>query len=125
MATDEQAPPGRLTDRETASDLKAAVGARRELGPEMEDEVLEAFLARVEQRVDARVAQHSGSKPIAKSKRGEIESPVHVVGGSLVLSIPSLAIAGDVAGALGLVLVVAALIALNTLYFVDRWVRMG
>jgi hypothetical protein len=47
------------------------------------------------------------------------------VGGSLVLSIPSLAIAGDVAGALGLVLVVAALIALNTLYFVDRWVRMG
>ena len=40
-AHDEQEEPRTMTDRETMSDLKAAVGARRELGPEMEDEVLE------------------------------------------------------------------------------------
>jgi hypothetical protein len=123
--TDEQVSPRRIADQEIASDLKAAVGARRELGPEMEDEVLEAFLARVEERVDARVARQSGSRPIANSKRADIESPVVVVAGSLVLTVPSLAIAGDIAGALGLVLVVTALIALNLLYFIDRWVRIS
>ena len=125
--SDEQEEPRAMTDRETLSDLKAAVGARRELGPEMEDEVLETFLARVEARVNGLIASQSGSKPVAKSKDkgAQIESPVIVVGGSLVLSIPSLAIAGDIGGALGLFLVVGALVALNLLYFIDRWVRMG
>ncbi|HEX6510340.1 MAG TPA: hypothetical protein VF221_22140 [Chloroflexota bacterium] len=125
MTTDEPESSRKLTDHEVVSDLKASVGARRELGPEMEDEVLEAFLARVEERLGVRAAERSGSKPVAKSKRSEIESPVTVVGASLILSIPSLAIAGDVAGSLGLVLVVVALIAIDTLYFIDRWVRMG
>ncbi len=123
--SDEQEAPRKITDHETVADLKAAVGARRELGPEMEDEVLETFLARVEARVGAHVAPRSGSKPVARPKVTEIESPIVVVGASLVLTIPSLAIAGDVAGTFGLLLVVVALIGLNLLYFIDRWVRMG
>jgi hypothetical protein len=123
--TDEQESPRRFTDGETVSDLKAAVGARRELGPEMEDQVLETFLARVEERVGIRAAERSGSRPIARAKGTEIESPVKVVGGSMALAIPSLAIAGDVAGGLGLIVVVIGLIAVNLLYFIDRWVRIG
>ena len=125
MPADDQPYRRALADRETMSELKAAVGARRELGPELEDEVLAAFLARVEQRVGERTAAPAGSHEVTRSKPAEIETPLHVVGGSLILSIPALAIAGDVAGALGLVLVVVALIAINTLYFVDRWVRIN
>jgi len=47
-------------------DLQAALGARRELGPEYEDAVLDSFLERVdksiEARVDARVAERGGDR---------------------------------------------------------------
>ena len=47
----------------TRDDLTAAVGARRELGSDYEDAVLDAFLARLDrqmqERVDATVAQRS------------------------------------------------------------------
>ncbi|HEY9378264.1 MAG TPA: hypothetical protein VIQ02_14365, partial [Jiangellaceae bacterium] len=47
----------------TRDDLTAAVGARRELGPDYEDAVLDSFLARlnrqVQERVDATVAERS------------------------------------------------------------------
>lgn len=125
MSTQESVSSRSLSDPETVSDLGAAVAARRELGPEMEDEVLESFLARIEERVGLRAAQPADTRPSAKSKKAEIESPVAVVGGSLILTIPSLAIAGDVAGSMGLVLVVVALIAIDMLYFIDRWVRIG
>lgn len=125
MAREDEAPSHRLSDHETVSDLKAAVGARRELGAEMEDDVLETFLARVEQRLGTRVPKQMEAPPAAKASRAQVESPIPVVGSSLVLGIPSLAIAGDVAGTVGLILVVAALIAINLLYFIDRWVRMG
>ena len=41
-----------LAHRSMVSDLKASVLARRELDPELEDEVLEAFLTRLEARVE-------------------------------------------------------------------------
>ncbi|MFN8557302.1 MAG: hypothetical protein U0531_08115 [Dehalococcoidia bacterium] len=48
-------------DTATRDDLRAALRARGELGPELEAEVVEAFLARVEramdERVDARVRE--------------------------------------------------------------------
>jgi hypothetical protein len=47
----------------TRDDLTAAVGARRELGPDYEDAVLDGFLARLDrqmqERVDATVAERS------------------------------------------------------------------
>jgi hypothetical protein len=47
----------------TRDDLTAAVGARRELGPDYEDAVLDSFLARLDrqmqERVDAAVAERS------------------------------------------------------------------
>jgi hypothetical protein len=107
-------------------DLKATVHTHRELGADLEDYVLEAFLARIEQRVDARVAQQSGSKKIAKPKRTvHGESPMKVMGGTLALSIPLCGIAGDVAGGKGLIVVMASVMIINVLYFIDRWVQMS
>jgi len=64
--------PGRLYPGEvpedtgsTRDDLTAAVGARRELGPDYEDAVLDGFLARLDrqmqERVDATVADRLSS----------------------------------------------------------------
>jgi hypothetical protein len=122
----EQRKPNSLADRDVLMDLKATVDTHRELGADLEDYVLEAFLARIEQRVDARVAQQSGSKKIAKPKRNVTsESPMKVMGGTLALSIPLSAIAGSVAEGKGLLVVMATVVIINVLYFIDRWVQMG
>jgi len=70
-----------------SSDLKASVGARRELGPELEDQVLEAFLARVQGQIDVRVAQQvAGSRPVKLPPSGPLSrlssSPVTLATGS-------------------------------------------
>lgn len=45
-----------MTDREPRrEDLQAALGARRELGPDYEDAVLDSFLERMDRSIDARV----------------------------------------------------------------------
>ena len=97
------------------------MGARRELGAEIEDQVVEAFLARVEQRinlqVDRRVAQTSGATP-----RGQGTKPVGVelVAAPLALAIPLVAIAGGTVGVWGVIAVMAAVALIVTLTFVDR-----
>jgi hypothetical protein len=59
------------TPSPTRDDLTAAVGARRELGPDYEDAVLDGFLARLDrqmqERVDATVAERFSSG----ERRGE------------------------------------------------------
>ncbi|HET9566085.1 MAG TPA: hypothetical protein VFP27_16675, partial [Mycobacterium sp.] len=57
----------------TRDDLTAAVGARRELGPDYEDAVLDGFLARLDrqmqERVDATVAERSRRATPAQGER--------------------------------------------------------
>jgi hypothetical protein len=50
---------------------------------------------------------------------------IRVIGGTFALAIPLLAIASDVAQSLGVLLVMCAVVAVNLLYFIDRWVRMN
>src|SRR5207248_7286110 len=115
----DQPQPRQIGDRELATDLKAAVAARRELTPELEDQVIEAFLARIERRVDERVAQQvASSRTGPKQMRGE-PVDIGVIAGSFALSIPLIAIAGGIAGGVGIVVVLVALVAVNLLYFID------
>jgi hypothetical protein len=57
-------------------DVTAAIGARTELGPESEREVVEAFLDRVgtaiDARVDQRLAEQRAQPPAPASGRGAI-----------------------------------------------------
>ncbi|MFI6732951.1 hypothetical protein ACIBI9_08460 [Nonomuraea sp. NPDC050451] len=52
----------------TGDELKAAVSARRDLGPEFEDAVVESFLDKmgqeVDRRVDERIAQRESKGPV-------------------------------------------------------------
>ena len=103
---------------ETRKDLQAAVEARRELGPEMEDQVLEAFLARIEGRVQAQIAeQRATAKPIRK--RGKY-NPTEIVGTTFGVAVPLMIIAAIFAGAVGVVAVVALVVVVNLLYILDN-----
>ena len=111
----------RVANRETVTDLKATVAARRELGPEMEDQLLESFLARIEQRVDQQVAQRpSGSTPVSGHRHSSNINPAAVVAPSLALAIPLIAIAGAAGGAVGVVAVMATVLIINVLFFVTQ-----
>jgi Flp pilus assembly protein TadB len=117
----------RLTGREVATDLKASVAARRELGDELEDHVLESFLARVQQRIDLQVREQvqqqlarSADQPRAlregSGRTHGAPSPL-VVPAALGIAIPLVAIAGSIARGFGVLVVMVGVLAVLALYF--------
>jgi hypothetical protein len=90
-------------DSETRRDLEATVGARRELGAEHEDVLIQGFLERLERRVGpVRADPHD-----LKRRR---DHQKELILGGMGISIPLLAIAGGIAGLPGIIAVCAALI---------------
>ena len=89
----------------TREEAQAALEARRELGVEYEDHVVDALVDKIEQRLEAR-------RPPARTPMPAIVIP------SLALSIPLIAIAGGTAGAPGVALVCLAIVLVN--YFAAR-----
>jgi hypothetical protein len=92
-------------------ELRAAIEARRELGADLEPQVVDAFLERIERRLDERVRDRMPAK-----QRSEHELALAIV--SLGVSIPLIAIAGGTAGLAGVIAVCLALVLLN--YFFRR-----
>jgi hypothetical protein len=89
---------GELIRRDEA---EAALEARRELGPAYEDEVVDALVDKIEQRLaERRPARREGAI-------------TPLVLGSLGLSIPLIAIAGGVAGLAGVIAVCFAIVLVN------------
>jgi len=100
-------------------DLRAALGARRELGPEYEDAVLDSFLERVdksiEARVDARVAERAGDRGRVARRQSQGGPDSGLVLGivSLGTGIPITASAGGTAEVRGLVVAWAGISVVN------------
>jgi hypothetical protein len=76
-------------------ELAAAVEARRELGQELEPQVIEGFLEKVERAIDARVEERVRERLPAKPDRNRQQE---LALGSLAISIPLIALAGIFAG---------------------------
>jgi hypothetical protein len=119
-------PSDPATRREVGIDLKAAMAARRELGEEMEDHVVESFLARIEQYIDARVAerlaQNSGARPArSEGTAGKYEAAL-VVASGLVLAIPLIAVSGA-NGSNEAVPIMGIILVIDWLYFHFRFRR--
>ncbi|RBQ19875.1 hypothetical protein DP939_12730 [Spongiactinospora rosea] len=56
---------------DSADELKAAVAARRDLGPEYEDAIVEGFLEKVDDRIEQRVRERAAALPAPPpSERG-------------------------------------------------------
>ncbi|WP_433157747.1 hypothetical protein [Kribbella sp. CA-247076] len=110
MATDE----GR-------KDLRAAVEARRELGPEYEDEIIDSFLAKLDAREAQRHTQdlqHRREDQMLEAvglKRREGSDPgglaLAIV--SVACAIPISAIAADMTGLPGMLISWAGLVGIN------------
>jgi hypothetical protein len=123
----ESTPGERLAGRETATDLKASIAARRELGNELEDHVLESFLARVQQRIDLQVreqvqqqlAQSVDLPRTIREGRGRSHGAPSpwVVPTALGIAIPLVAIAGNIAHGFGVLVVMVGVLAILALYF--------
>lgn len=107
---------------ELAPDLRASVEARRELGPDMEDQLVESFLARLDNRIAAKVDEQVARqlpKRAAGGRTGGLHNlpePALVVGGSLALAIPLMGAGGEFAA----IPVMVAVVLINLFYFVFR-----
>ena len=95
-----------MADLIRKDELEEAVAARKELGPEYEDEVLDAFLEKVERRLEQRGASGAEGQKALKRQR---DHQMGMTLGAMALSIPLIAIAGGIAGLAGILAVCAAL----------------
>ncbi|MEV5961409.1 hypothetical protein AB0L70_06565 [Kribbella sp. NPDC051952] len=99
---------------EVRKDLRAAVAARQELGPEYEAEIIDSFLAKLDER-DA--YRHPGvlPEPVRPAHPSREQDP----GGlalaiiSVVAAIPITAISADMIGPFGVVISWAGLVMIN------------
>lgn len=108
-----------LASTSVQRDLQATIAARAELGPEMEEHVIEAFLSRIDAQIQARV-----DGAVAQKRAGAKKSlnPTETVLPSFALAIPLVAIAGGITGALGIVAVMICVFLVNLLYVAyDLW----
>ena len=92
-------------------ELSAAIEARRELGEELEPQVIDSFLAKIEKQIDARVEQGVRERLPTRRSRGNPQ----VALGSLGLSIPLIAIAGGTVGLAGVIVVALAIVIVNVI----------
>lgn len=93
-------------------DVSSAVGARRELGEDLEPEVIDAFLRRVERAIDTRVDARLAIKRDGAS-HGHDRSVLSLAIVSLGTGIPITAVAGEFGGLLGILVAWIGIVALN------------
>ncbi|TAK35811.1 MAG: hypothetical protein EPO21_04945 [Chloroflexota bacterium] len=89
-------------------ELKVSLGAHRELGPELDDAIVEAFLERAQRAIDARVDMRLRQLKVTERSRSRGRTARLVI--LLAFAIPLSAIGAGAAGINGLLLVLAALV---------------
>ena len=94
-------------------DVKAAVAARRELGPDYDDAVADALVARVEAALEARGKTLSKAGKEAKAAQ---ERALGMALGSLGIGVPLTAIAGGITGLPGIVTAWAGIAVVNVAF---------
>ncbi|UNZ18982.1 hypothetical protein [Streptomyces sp. 891-h] len=125
-------------DPELKKELDATLQTRRELGPEYENELLDSFLEKVEQRldnvVDKRVRRQLAEQQMVAARGGSVRpqpaphtdadglgARLGLAVASLVLAIPLTAIAVANAGLTGLVTCWAGIVAVNGFQASRSW----
>ena len=92
-------------------ELAAAVEARRELGPDYEDPVLDAFMEKLERRLDERV-----KRTPAEREPSAAAVPLASIG----MGIPITAIAGGTGGVAGILIAWIGIVLVNVAYALAR-----
>ncbi len=97
-------------DRITREDVASTMGARRELGEEMEPAVVDAFLERVERAVEARSAEDKRRRRSSGPDSGQRLALAIV---SLGTGVPITAIAAAEGGVVGMLVVWCGIVGVN------------
>jgi hypothetical protein len=96
-------------------ELEATLAARREVGAELEPQLIEQFVDKVEREIEQR------SRQDAARRRPAHNAPmIPLALGSLVLAIPLIAVAGNFAGFPGVLVVCVAIVLVNFFWVRDR-----
>jgi hypothetical protein len=90
-------------EHDTGRDLEATIAARKELGREHEDELVDAFVERLERRLE----EHGSARERELQRRREHQK--EMILGSLGISVPLFALAAIFTGLPGVIAVCAAL----------------
>jgi hypothetical protein len=90
-------------------ELQATFSARRELGPEYDDQ----FIARLTEQLTTRVRQEVALVPRARPNTLSAGQRTAIAICSLIFGIPLVAIAGGIAGPVGLIVAFVALVLIN------------
>jgi hypothetical protein len=94
-----------VAGEEVERELEATVAARKELGPEHDEQLIQGFLDRIDgeidRRVEERVARRRPQRPLVVNKE------------TIAIAVPVVAVAGIFGGHIG---VVGALIALAVVF---------
>jgi hypothetical protein len=85
-------------------EVRATLAARKELGEDMEPALVDAFVERIEKRLD------QTSREREQALRRKREHQKEMVLGSMALSIPLLALAAIFTGLVGVIVVCSALV---------------
>jgi hypothetical protein len=92
-------------DSTAKRELDVTVAARRELGPEHDDQLIAGFLDRIDHELERRVDERLARLTPRRRRKSVINPP------NLAISIPIVAVAGGIGGLPGLILAFAALVA--------------
>jgi len=111
--------PDMATD-EMRKDLRAAVAARQELGPDYEPEIIDAFLEKLDARIGAEVAPTSQPAPPIPGKDDPGGLALAIV--SVVAGIPITAIAASEEGTIAVIICWGGLVGVNLAWAVSRFV---
>lgn len=101
-------------------DLRAAIEARRDLGPEYEPALVESFLDRLDRTLAARVQAEVQARLADLPEQKKESSDPWVVIASLGMGIPLTAIAASEAGVAGLLLAWGGIVAVNVAHALGR-----
>ncbi|MEV4898972.1 hypothetical protein AB0K48_57575 [Nonomuraea sp. NPDC055795] len=101
--------------RPLRDELQATLDARRDLGPEYEQALVESFVERLDATIAGRVRAEldTHSPRPGKNHKSSSSSLIPIALGSLALGIPLTAIAASAAGPAGLVMAWLAIIMVN------------
>jgi hypothetical protein len=91
---------------ETRDELEVAIAARREVGAELEPQVIDAFVERIEKRIDERARELA-------PKRAQAGLDTRLALGSIAFAVPLLGVAGAFGGLAGIALVCVAIVIVN------------
>lgn len=103
---------------ETRRDLAATVAARRELGGELDDELIGAFLDRMQTQIDQRVQEQVEAR-MGKISRRAARKHSEGIEGVMALAIPLLVVAGIFGHLAGIIAVTAGIVVIALLMFVQ------